>query len=65
MIMSPAFPRRYAIPEPYEKLKALTRGQAVNQKSMQEFVSKLELPVSHAFRGYSFKTDFVRERCCW
>ena len=27
--------RRYAVPEPYEKLKAFTRGQAVTQASMQ------------------------------
>lgn len=26
---------RYAVPEPYEKLKAFTRGQAVTQASMQ------------------------------
>lgn len=28
-------PCRYAVPEPYEKLKAFTRGQAVTQASMQ------------------------------
>jgi adenylosuccinate lyase len=27
--------RRYDIPEPYEKLKAFTRGQKVTQQSMQ------------------------------
>ena len=27
--------RRYGIPEPYEKLKAFTRGVAVTQASMQ------------------------------
>ncbi|CAN6446765.1 unnamed protein product [Victoria cruziana] len=36
--------RRYNIPEPYEKLKEMTRGRAVTQESMQEFVQKLELP---------------------
>lgn len=34
--------RRYAIEEPYEKLKAFTRGQAVTQASMQEFVGGIE-----------------------
>lgn len=34
--------RRYAVPEPYEKLKAFTRGQAVTQASMQEFVSSID-----------------------
>ncbi len=36
--------RRYAIPEPYEKLKALTRGQAVTQELLLEFVQSLEIP---------------------
>ncbi|PRW59008.1 adenylosuccinate lyase [Chlorella sorokiniana] len=34
--------RRYAVPEPYEKLKAFTRGQAVTQASMQEFVGGID-----------------------
>ncbi len=36
--------RRYGIPEPYEKLKALTRGQAITKELIQEFVATLELP---------------------
>jgi adenylosuccinate lyase len=36
--------RRYGIPEPYEKLKALTRGHAVTRELLQEFVSTLEIP---------------------
>jgi adenylosuccinate lyase len=36
--------RRYGIPEPYEKLKALTRGHAITQETLQSFVSTLELP---------------------
>ena len=36
--------RRYGIPEPYEKLKALTRGRRVSQEIMQGFVDGLELP---------------------
>lgn len=36
---------RYGVPEPYEKLKAFTRGQTVTQQSMQEFVHGLaDLP---------------------
>ncbi|MCG8334487.1 MAG: adenylosuccinate lyase, partial [Proteobacteria bacterium] len=38
--------RRYDIPEPYEKLKALTRGKEVDQKIMSEFIDSLELPDS-------------------
>ncbi|KAK9833423.1 hypothetical protein WJX81_003868 [Elliptochloris bilobata] len=34
--------RRYGVPEPYEKLKAFTRGVAVTQASMQEFVAGLD-----------------------
>jgi adenylosuccinate lyase len=36
--------RRYGVPEPYEKLKALTRGQAVTRELLQDFVSTLEIP---------------------
>ncbi len=36
--------RRYGIEEPYEKLKALTRGRRVDQVGMQKFIDTLELP---------------------
>ena len=36
--------RRYGIDKPYEKLKALTRGQRLNQRDMQTFIDTLELP---------------------
>ena len=36
--------RRYGIPEPYEKLKALTRGQAVTRVLLQEFIGTLDIP---------------------
>ncbi len=36
--------RRYGIPQPYEQLKKLTRGQRVNQENLCEFVESLELP---------------------
>ncbi|GFH15246.1 adenylosuccinase [Haematococcus lacustris] len=37
--------RRYDVPEPYEKLKAFTRGQQVTQASMMAFVEDLhDLP---------------------
>jgi adenylosuccinate lyase len=42
--------RRYGIPEPYEKLKALTRGQAVTGKVLREFVATLEIPDSEKER---------------
>jgi len=36
--------RRYGIPEPYEKLKALTRGQAVTREILLKFIETLEIP---------------------
>jgi adenylosuccinate lyase len=36
--------RRYGIPDPYEKLKALTRGQAVTKEILLEFVQTLDIP---------------------
>jgi adenylosuccinate lyase len=36
--------RRYGIPEPYEKLKALTRGQAVTKGILLEFIKTLDIP---------------------
>ncbi|NRA43249.1 MAG: adenylosuccinate lyase, partial [Pseudomonadales bacterium] len=38
--------RRYAIDEPYEKLKAFTRGKAMNAEMMADFIASLELPES-------------------
>jgi adenylosuccinate lyase len=36
--------RRYGVPNPYEKLKALTRGQAVTKDVLLEFVQTLDIP---------------------
>jgi adenylosuccinate lyase len=36
--------RRYDLPEPYEQLKALTRGHGITRKALQEFVGALDLP---------------------
>ena len=38
--------RRYAIDEPYEKLKTLTRGKTINAAIMAEFIDSLDLPQS-------------------
>ncbi|NQU65339.1 MAG: adenylosuccinate lyase, partial [SAR324 cluster bacterium] len=55
--------RRYQIPEPYEKLKALTRGKIVDQKVLTDFIDSLTLPeevkeslrklTPHAYLGYA------------
>ncbi len=36
--------RRYGIPEPYEKLKSLTRGQTVTREVLLEFIKTLDIP---------------------
>ncbi|MEA9562843.1 MULTISPECIES: adenylosuccinate lyase [unclassified Xanthomonas] len=36
--------RRHGLPNPYEQLKALTRGHGITAASMQAFVESLELP---------------------
>jgi adenylosuccinate lyase len=36
--------RRYAIENPYEKLKELTRGKGISKQAMQEFVQTLDIP---------------------
>jgi|TARA_B110000879_G_scaffold124192_1_gene164124 adenylosuccinate lyase len=36
--------RRYSVPEPYEKLKALTRGKGITESALREFVLKLDIP---------------------
>ncbi len=36
--------RRYGIEKPYEKLKALTRGQTIDAATIQEFVKTLDIP---------------------
>lgn len=55
--------RRYAIEQPYEKLKELTRGQRVTGDGMRAFVEKLDLPAQakaelmaltpHSYTGYA------------
>jgi adenylosuccinate lyase len=42
--------RRYAVPEPYEKLKALTRGKAVTKELLHEFIGMLEIPEAEKAR---------------
>ena len=36
--------RRYGVPEPYEKLKALTRGQQLGPEALRDFILALEIP---------------------
>ena len=36
--------RRHGLPEPYEQLKALTRGQGITRDALRDFVARLDLP---------------------
>ena len=38
--------RRYGIENPYEQLKALTRGKGIEKQDLQEFIRSLDLPQS-------------------
>ncbi len=38
--------RRHGLPNPYERLKELTRGKAMNADSIHRFIEQLELPES-------------------
>ena len=42
--------RRHGLPEPYEQLKAFTRGQPMTRESMQGFVAALALPADEKTR---------------
>jgi adenylosuccinate lyase len=42
--------RRHGLPEPYEQLKAFTRGQPMTRELMQGFVEKLALPEAEKAR---------------
>jgi adenylosuccinate lyase len=38
--------RRYGVDEPYEKLKALTRGKTIDQASLSTFIDSLDIPAA-------------------
>ena len=38
--------RRYGIAQPYEKLKAFTRGQAISGAQMAQFIGQLQIPAA-------------------
>jgi adenylosuccinate lyase len=42
--------RRYALPNPYERLKALTRGKAITREAVQSFIRTLEIPAAERER---------------
>ena len=42
--------RRYHLPNPYERLKALTRGKTITREAIHEFIGTLEIPVAERER---------------
>jgi adenylosuccinate lyase len=42
--------RRYGLPDPYEQLKALTRGKRVDGEAMHTFIRGLALPEAEKAR---------------
>jgi adenylosuccinate lyase len=42
--------RRYGLPDPYEQLKALTRGKRVDAEAMRAFIRGLALPEAERSR---------------
>ncbi len=38
--------RRYGLPQPYEQLKALTRGKGITKEALRQFIGTLELPAA-------------------
>ena len=44
--------RRYGLPDPYERLKELTRGRVISRQVIEEFVAQLPL------------SDAVKQRLC-
>ena len=42
--------RRYALPNPYERLKELTRGKAITREAIAAFIDTLELPEAEKAR---------------
>ncbi|MCH2242927.1 MAG: adenylosuccinate lyase [Aquabacterium sp.] len=42
--------RRYGLPNPYERLKELTRGKAITAEALRAFIDSLELPADEKAR---------------
>ncbi len=62
--------RRHGVPEPYEKLKALTRGQGIDRAGLQAFVQTLPIPedarqalLALSPAGYIGKATELARRC--
>jgi adenylosuccinate lyase len=62
--------RRHGVPNPYEQLKALTRGKGITPEALREFVRSLPIPEADRERllaltpaGYVGKAAELARRC--
>ena len=49
--------RRYGVENPYEKLKALTRGQRIDPATLKSFIDTLEIPETAKQRLHALTPD--------
>ena len=49
--------RRYGIEKPYEKLKALTRGQGIDKALLHDFITTLAIPDEAKARLLALRPD--------
>jgi adenylosuccinate lyase len=42
--------RRHGLPDAYEQLKELTRGRTIDEKTLREFVGRLDIPAAERTR---------------
>lgn len=51
--------RRYGIPEPYERLKEMTRGKSIQKSDIEHFVQNLDIPPEAKVKNFTHSI-FVR-----
>src|SRR3546814_387562 len=56
--------RRYGLPQPYEQLKALTRGKGIHREGLTEFILVIDLPDDPKARLLEIGRESCRERVC-
>lgn len=49
--------RRYGVPNPYEQLKALTRGKGITREALQQFIEGLAIPQAEKQRLLAMTPD--------
>ena len=57
--------RRYGLENPYEQLKALTRGQGITEPALRDFISTLDIPAEPKAELASANPSYVFGERCW